>query len=79
MAEERHPVERRSPRETARLVFGVILLVIVGAVVVDNRHDTSVGYVVGDVRAPLIIVLLITAVVGGLIGWLLLHRAQRHK
>jgi uncharacterized integral membrane protein len=56
----------------------VILLAVGVAVIVDNRRDTRIGYVVGDVEAPLIVVLLLTAVVGALIGWLLLHR-PRHR
>lgn len=81
MAEEQDTVvrssERRSPAQTARIVFGVILLAVSVAVIVDNRRDTRIGYVFGDVTAPLILVLVVTAVVGAAIGWLLLHRPGR--
>jgi uncharacterized integral membrane protein len=67
---------RGSPVRTARIVLGIVLLGAAIAVIADNRQDTSVGYVVGDIRAPLIVVLLIAGVVGALIGWLLLHRVR---
>jgi uncharacterized integral membrane protein len=78
MPEARDTGERRSVGDTARLVIGVLLLAVVVAIVADNRRDTRIGYVVGDVEAPLIIVLLIAALAGAAIGWLLLHR-PRHR
>ena len=78
MAERRDSAERRSPAQIARIAVGVVLLAVGIAVIVDNRRDTRIGYVFGDVEAPLIVVLLLTAVVGALIGWLLLHR-PRHR
>jgi uncharacterized integral membrane protein len=70
---------RRRAAPTARLIVGAVLLVVVIAVVVDNRQGTTVGYVFGNVRAPLIVVMLASAVAGGLVGWLLLHRARRER
>jgi len=68
----------RAPVHTARLVLGVVLLVVVFAVVFDNREDVRVRYLFGDVRAPLVVVLLLSAVLGAAIGWLLLHRPHHH-
>jgi uncharacterized integral membrane protein len=62
---------------TARIVTGVVLLVALIAVVVDNYESVSVGYVVGDVEAPLFAVLVAAAVTGAIIGWLFLHRWRR--
>jgi len=78
MAQRRDSAEPRSSAQIARIAVGVILLAAVVAVVVDNRRDTRIGYVFGDVEAPLIVVLLLAAVAGALIGWLLLHRS-RHR
>ena len=69
---------RHSTRAKVRFAIAAILVVAFAAVIVDNRGDTRVGYVVGDVEAPLVVVLLVTAVVGAAIGWLLLHR-PRHQ
>jgi uncharacterized integral membrane protein len=77
--DEREEHRGRSPAHTARLVAGLVLLAAAIAIVVDNHRSTSVGYVVGDVRAPLIVVMLASGVVGAVIGWLLLHRARRER
>ena len=45
----------------------------------DNRDDVRIGWVVGDADAPLVLVLLATALVGALVGWLLLHRPTHHN
>jgi uncharacterized integral membrane protein len=79
MAEHQDSVERRSPALTARLVFGGVLLAAVVAVCVDNRRKTRIGYVFGDVEAPLILVLVSAAVLGAIIGWLFLHRPRRDR
>jgi len=70
---------RRRSAQTARLIVGTVLLVVVIAIVVDNRQSTTVGYVFGNVRAPLIVVMVASAVAGALVGWLLLHRARRER
>jgi uncharacterized integral membrane protein len=46
-------------------------LVVVG---LDNRDDVRVGYGFGHKQAPIWIVLLIAAVAGVIIGWLIKHR-----
>lgn len=70
---------RRSAGETLRLVLGLVLLAALVAFVVDNSSDVRVGWVVGDAEAPLAFVLLITAVAGAGVGWLLMHRPRRHR
>jgi uncharacterized integral membrane protein len=45
--------------------------------VVDNRSSTRIGYEVGHANAPLFVVLLVAAIVGALVGWLLLHLPRR--
>jgi uncharacterized integral membrane protein len=68
----------RSLGRKARLAAGLIVVVAVLAIVVANRQSTRVSYVFGDARAPLVVVMLVSAVAGSLIGWLLLHR-PRHR
>ena len=62
-----------------RIVVAVVLIVVIAAVAIDNRDDTRIGYVFGDVNAPLFVVLVAAAVVGAIIGWLLVHRPHRHQ
>jgi len=61
-----------------RIVVAVVLLVVIAALAIDNRDDTRIGFVVGDVNAPLFVLLIVAAVIGAIIGWLLLHRPHRN-
>jgi uncharacterized integral membrane protein len=61
-----------------RLALVAAIVAVLVLVAVDNREDVRVGYVVGDTEAPLWIVLVLAAVAGVLIGWLIKHRPHRH-
>lgn len=69
----------RNNKETARIVGLVLTLVVLLALLIDNGQSVRIGYVVGDVRAPLIGVLAITAVLGVALDRLLLWRTGRGK
>jgi uncharacterized integral membrane protein len=71
--------ERHSNVHWPRIIVAGILILVIVAVAIDNSDDTRIGYVFGDADAPLFVVLIVTAVVGALIGWLLLHRPHRHQ
>jgi uncharacterized integral membrane protein len=71
--------EHHSNVHWARIIVAGILILVIAAVAIDNSDDTRIGYVFGDADAPLFVVLIVTAVVGALIGWLLLHRPHRHQ
>ena len=65
--------------DAALIVRWVFIAAIVAAIVVvamDNRKDVSVGYAVGDVSAPIWTVIVIAAVAGMIIGWLIRHRPR---
>lgn len=62
-----------------RQILGLLLLIAVVALAVDNRDDVRVGWVIGDGTAPLAAVLLLAALAGAIIGWLLVHRPHRHS
>jgi uncharacterized integral membrane protein len=70
--------DRGTKTNWARVIGAVVLIAVIAAVAIDNRDDTRVGYVFGDTNAPLFVVLIAAAVVGAIIGWLLLHRPHRH-
>ena len=57
-----------------RIAVAIVLLALIAALAIDNRDDTRIGYVFGDVNAPLFVLLIVAAVIGAIIGWLLLHR-----
>lgn len=67
--------ERR--RELIRLCGAIVLVLVLVAFVVDNRHSVRVGFVVTDRRVPLIGVLIVTALLGAVIDRLLRWRHRR--
>lgn len=69
----------RDNRETARIVGLAATVIVLLALLLDNGQSVRIGYVVGDVKAPLIGVLAITAVLGALLDRLLLWRTGRAK
>ena len=69
----------RNNKEIARIVGLVATVVVLLALLLDNGQSVRIGYVVGDVKAPLIGVLAITAVLGAAVDRLLLWRTSRAK
>ena len=61
-----------------RWLFIAAILVGLLLVAMDNRDDVRVGYAIGDAEAPIWIVIILAAVAGVFIGWLIRHR-PRHR
>lgn len=61
-----------------RIVVAAVLLVVIIGLIADNTGETRVGYVFGGVKAPLFVLLIVTAVLGALIGWLVMYRSHHH-
>jgi len=76
VAEHAGAVHRRDFALLLRWLFVAALVVVIVAVAMDNRDDVRVGYAIGDANAPIGIVLVIAAVVGMIIGWLIRHRPR---
>ena len=70
-------VHRRDAAMMIRWVFIVAIVVALVLVAMDNRDDVRVGYAVGDASAPIWTVIVISAVAGLIIGWLIRHRPHR--
>jgi uncharacterized integral membrane protein len=74
------PSTSRSSRggtaELLRYLPAAILVVVLAAFAIDNRHSVTVGFVFADTKVPLVFVLLATALVGALLGALV--RWRRH-
>ncbi len=67
-------------RDAALIIRWVLIAAIVVALVLvamDNRDDVRVGYAVGDASAPIWTVIVIAAVAGMIVGWLIRHRPRR--
>jgi uncharacterized integral membrane protein len=58
------PPEGRGSRETARTVGMVVLAILITLFAVFNVDQVKVNWVVGSGRAPLIIVIVISVLVG---------------
>ena len=71
------PRRRRTVGESLRVFVVLALLAGLVLVALDNRATVQVGYVFGDVKAPIWIVLAAAAVSGVVIGWLARHRPHR--
>jgi uncharacterized integral membrane protein len=69
------PAERRSRREMARSGALVVLAVLTTLFAVFNLKEVKVSYVFGSGKAPLIIVIVISL----LVGIVLTHFAERHR
>ena len=64
---------------TIRLVLGGVVLVLLTLFVVVNTDDVTIKFLVGDVTLPLVVVLAVTAVLGGLIASLFFASRRRGR
>jgi uncharacterized integral membrane protein len=69
------PAERRSRRELARTGALVVLAVLITLFAVFNLKEVKVSYVFASGKAPLIIVIVISL----LVGIVLTHFTERHR
>jgi uncharacterized integral membrane protein len=81
MAKRSNQVERGSGRQTDRrreaaLVGVGIAVVLLVWFALGNFHDVSIEFWVSSRKAPLIIVILISGLLGALIGALVMRRRQ---
>jgi uncharacterized integral membrane protein len=76
-AEEHRP--RRARRDQARTIALLVLAVLITVFAVLNLESVSVNWIVGSGRAPLIVVIVISLVVGILITYVAERRAGRRR
>ena len=69
-------VHRRDLARMIRLAVVLALVVVFVAVALDNRADVRVGYAIGEALAPGWLVILLSAIGGLVIGWLLRLRSR---
>jgi uncharacterized integral membrane protein len=75
----RNPPESRTPQDlgrTLRLIAAAVLVLITVGLVLDNRRDVRIGWVLGDVTTPLAFALILTFLLGLVVGWLGAHRRR---
>ena len=69
-------VHRRDLGRIIRMVVVVALVVILVAVAFDNRADVRVGYLIDEAMAPGWLVIILSALGGLVIGWLMRLRSR---
>ena len=82
MADDERTRSDESSRDVGallRLGGAIVLVLVLAAFAIDNRRSIRVGWVLGDTRAPLIVVLIVTALVGALIGFLVVSISRRSR
>jgi uncharacterized integral membrane protein len=72
------PSQPRSRWTTARHVINAIVVLLLIIFIVDNYNDVRVHFVVTTVTIKLAWALVIAAVLGLIVGWLL-HRSWRRR
>ena len=64
-------------KDRARLIGAVVVVGIIAALAIDNRHEVRIGYVIGDADVRLIWLLLVTAILGAVAASLVRRRRRR--
>jgi len=75
----RDAVRKKGNRDTARLVAIIVLVAVLVAFVVANSNPVTVHFVFFSASVGLIWVLLVTALLGGLVGRLLQWRMAKGR
>jgi uncharacterized integral membrane protein len=70
--------EQRETRDVVRMVAVGVLVVVLLALIIDNTRKVKIGYVFGDARLPLVVLVLLSAALGALVSWLLTRRHSRN-
>ena len=59
-------------------ILGGLLFILVIVFIIENSRTVKIRLIIPEVKAPLYVAILISAVLGGLIAALLRYRRQRH-
>ncbi len=71
------PAEKKRPVSVGQILGG-LLFVLVIIFIAENSRSVKIRLIIPEVKAPLYIAILIAAVLGALITWLLRYRRHRH-
>jgi len=76
-ASTKKKADRRTRRERSRTAAAVILAILITLFAVLNHKDVKVNWIVGSGQAPLIIVIVVSLVVGGLLTHFVERRSAK--
>lgn len=75
-------VEKHSSRVKFKLIAAAVLAVLLLFFILSNGQSVEVSYMTADGRAPLWVVLLATALIGGMLGQVIeatIRRSRRER
>jgi uncharacterized membrane protein YciS (DUF1049 family) len=64
-------------RQTVRILVMTAILAVSAALVLDNRQSVTLGYIVGEREASLVVALVVAFVLGGIVGWMMSRRRTK--
>ncbi|HEY0517014.1 MAG TPA: hypothetical protein VGD00_07825 [Solirubrobacteraceae bacterium] len=70
---------RRNSREIVRLGVAIVLAILITLFAVLNLKDVKVNWIVGSGKAPLIIVIVVSLLVGIVLTYVAEHRPRRRR
>ena len=73
------PGDKRSRRERARIAAMVVLAVLITLFAVFNGKQVKVNWIVGSGKAPLIIVIVVSLLVGIVLTYIAERRSGRRR
>jgi uncharacterized integral membrane protein len=76
---KRSPAEPHTRAESARTVAVIVLAVLITLFAVFNLDEVKVDWIVGSARAPLIVVIVISLLVGIVLTYFAERRMRRRR
>jgi uncharacterized integral membrane protein len=77
--QQQQPTERRSRREVARTAALVVLAVLVTVFAFLNLNEVKVNWIIGSGKAPLIIVIVVSLLVGIVLSYFSQRISRRRR
>ena len=71
------PGAKKRPVSVGQILGGVLFVLVI-IFIIENSRSVKIRLIIPEVKAPLYIAILIAAVLGALITWLLRYRRHRN-
>jgi uncharacterized integral membrane protein len=79
---EQKPVAQRSGRsnaETTRLAIALVAGGLIAVFALLNTDEVEVNWILGTAQTPLILVIVVSLLVGGLVGYVIARRGRARR
>jgi uncharacterized integral membrane protein len=71
------PAKKKRPVSVGQILGGLLFAITV-IFILENTRSVTVRLIIPEVHAPLAVPIIVAAVLGALVAWLLRYRRQRH-